>query len=317
MLSIRKKMYLCIKLDTEGNVIDDPNKMKIRGVTLARRDNCEFQRNFYKQSVWKVMHREPFMKTFDFIIEKCIELVSHSVKWEDLTMIKGLGSHYKNANYMMKIFSDEMEKAGNPMVAGDRIPYVVVKTGDETGDEKMGYKMRTIELYEERAKSENPEHIDYILYLEKTIANGIEKQLFQIGYKKELEELNIKHQIMDADRFFLALKNKISNTDINENMRNIRINGYNNKIAELFKAFKGNKIKMIEALLDDSSLNKIVKPLYNYHIKRRLGRGRRISSRIDKEPIRMIVRLFKVKEEVMKELRKYKPKKKKLVLKII
>ena len=314
MLSIKKKMYLCINMDRDGNPIEDAEKMKIRGVTLARRDNCKFQREFYKATVWKVMHREPFMDTFNFIIDKCIQLLSRGVSWEDLVMIKGLGSHYKSKTYMMKIFADEMEKSGNPMVAGDRIPYLVVETKD--GRDKIGFKMRTVELFTERAKSETPEHIDYLLYLEKTIRNGIEKQLFQIGYKAELEELDIKYKKIDLERFFQALEDKL--TDKNDPSRDIKLTGYRNKLKQMLT--QNSPEEVAKLLSEDKALQKIAKPLYSYHVNRRQGRSRRLSSRVDKEPILMMVRIMRAKEEVMKSIREYTPKpriKRKLVLKIV
>ena len=314
MLSIKKKMYLCILMDKEGNPIDDPDKMKIRGVTLARRDNCKFQREFYKPVCWKVMHKTPFMDTFNFIVDKCIQLASHSVPWEDLTMIKGLGSHYKSASYMMAIFSREMEKSGNPIVAGDRIPYIVVKTENEPPGQKLGYKMRSKELFLERAVSDRPEHIDYLYYLEKNIKNGVEKQLFQIGYKKELEEVEKFHQELDRKRFLKALKAK----------------GYKYVVDKLKKDFSNDKEKIIEYLREKKEMEKIVKPLYSFHIKRRKGRGRRLSSRVDKEPILMMVRIMRAKEQVMQSIRAHvrrvpqpipviipSPEKRKLTLKIL
>ena len=312
MLCIGKKMYLCILMDKEGNPIDDPDKMKIRGVTLARRDNCKFQREFYKPVCWKVMHKTPFMDTFNFIVDKCIQLASHSVPWEDLTMIKGLGSHYKSASYMMAIFSREMEKSGNPIVAGDRIPYIVVKTENEQPGQKLGYKMRSKELFLERAVSDKPEHIDYLYYLEKTVSGGIQKQLFQIGYKKELEELEAYYKQIDQKRFLKALKAK----------------GYKYVVDKLKKDFSGDKEKIIEYLREKKEMEKIVKPLYSFHIKRRKGRGRRLSSRVDKEPIMMMVRIMRAKEEVMKSIRSHvrrvpvpqitpSPEKRKLVLKVL
>lgn len=309
MLSIGKKMYLCIYMDKEGNPIDDPDKMKIRGVTLARRDNCKFQREFYKPVCWKVMHKTAFMDTFNFIVDKCISLASHSVPWEDLVMIKGLGSHYKSASYMMAIFSREMEKSGNPIVAGDRIPYIVVKTENEPPGQKLGYKMRSKELFLERAMSDKPEHIDYLYYLEKSIANGIQRQLFQIGYKKELEELEAHYKKIDQQRFFKALEYTVYNMDRNPEMKKIRLQGYRNKMTKLREQYNTDT-EVIEALREDEVLSKIVTPLYSYHIKRRKGRGRRLSSRVDKEPITMMVRIMRAKEEVMKSIRNYVPKEK-------
>jgi hypothetical protein len=113
--------------------------------------------------------------------------------------------------------------------------------------------------------------------------------------------------------------------DRNLEMREIRIRGYDNKIAKLREQYK-NDSEVIETLREDEHFSKIVKPLYSYYIKRRKGRGRRLSSRVDKEPILMMVRIMRAKEEVMKSIRAYVPKipkkvntpeKRKLVLKIL
>ena len=310
MLSIKKKMYLCIYLDKNGEPLDTQDQMKIRGVTLARRDNCEFQREFYKDIVWKVLHEEPFIDLFNCIIDKCIELLSHSVKWKDLTMIKGLGSHYKSKSYMMNIFSKEMAKNGNPMTPGDRIQYVVVKVDDPNA--KLGFKMRTIELFLERAGDEK---IDCLYYLEKVVRNGIEKQLYQVGYKKHLEELDKKFKELDCEKVLFELGRKIGN--LNEQLKTVRLRGYNDMILKLLNKFNNDKMKVIEYLLEDDSFKKLIKPLYSYYIKRRKGRGRRLSSRIDKEPIMMMVRIARAKEDVMKSIREYIRKPKTIKLNII
>jgi DNA polymerase elongation subunit (family B) len=322
MLCIKKKMYLCIYMDKNGEPIEDPNKMKIRGVTLARRDNCKFQREFYKSTVWKVMHTEPFINVFNFIIDKCLELLQRQVPWQDLTMIKGLGANYKSPTYMMALFANEMQKTGNPLVPGDRITYLVIKNGDDIKDEsKLGMKMRTSDVYLERSESGKPEHIDYMYYLEKTVKNGIEKQLYQVGYKKELDELENKYLEMDQNKLFYALGKKITNLDKNPEIQKMRIQGYNQLLLKLFAQFDNDKSKVIDHLLEDDSFKKIIKPLYSFIIKRRKGRGRRLSSRIDREPIMMMVRIAQAKAEVMRSIRDYAPKpkevKKKLVLKVI
>jgi DNA polymerase elongation subunit (family B) len=311
MLCIKKKMYICILLDDDGNAIEDPDAMKIRGVTLARRDNCKFQRDFYKSIVWKILHdHEKFINVFNFIVDKCLELLQRQIPWEELTMIKGLGSNYKSASYMMNIFAQEMQKSGNPLVPGDRITYLLVKTTDDIKDEtKVGYKMRTPELYNERAESENPEHIDYMYYLDKIICNGIQRQLYQVGYKKELDEIEKKYIEMDQNRFFAEVLKKILSLDYgNPELQKMRIQGYNHFLNGLLAKFEGNKEKVIEHLLEDESFVKIAKPIYSYIIKRRKGRGKRLSSRIDREPITMMVRIARAKAEVCKSIREYTPK---------
>jgi DNA polymerase elongation subunit (family B) len=334
MLCIKKKMYLCIYMDKNGDPIEDPDKMKIRGVTLARRDNCKFQKDFYKAVVWKVMHRFEFLDVFNFIIDKCISLMTRQVPVTELTMVKGLGSNYKSKTYMMSIFAEEMQKSGNPMSAGERINYILVKTNDEVKDDtKVGYKMRTPDIFMERAESANPEHIDYLYYLEKTIRNGIEKQLWQVGYKKELEEYDTKFKKMDIAKFFKVLETDIVNSGkkINESMKQLRINGYKSLLEKLHKKHNGNEeeiaknlagVKEYEKDVDvDTTIKKIAYPLYTFYIKRRMGRGRRLSTRIDKEPIMMMVRLMQQKAYIMQEVKNFagfkKKEKKQLKLNVI
>jgi len=308
MLNIKKKMYICIYLDKNGEPMDTPEEMKIRGVTLARRDNCKFKRDFYRDVTWKVLHEEPFIDLFNFIIDNCIKLLSHSIHWRDLVMIKGLGSHYKSKSYMLNIFAQEMQKCGNPLTPGERIEYVVVDNGDPNS--KVGYKMRTIPLFLEKL-----EKIDCMYYLEKVIRNSIEQQLFQVGYKKKLEELEKNYKQLDSEKVLFEIARQLGN--LNPELREIRIRGFNDIVIKLMKKHDNDKLKVVETLLEDESFTKMVKPLYSYYIKRRKGRGRRLSTRIDKEPIMMMVRLAQAKAEVMKSIREYEKPKKILKLKII
>ena len=320
ILCIKKKMYLCIYMDKQGQPIEDPDKMKIRGVTLARRDNCKYQREFYKSVVWKVMHGETFINVFNFIIDKCLEILTRHVPWQDLTMIKGLGANYKSPSYMMAIFANEMQKTGNPLVPGDRITYLIVRNCDQDtirDDSKTGNKMLLPELFHERAESDNPAHIDYIYYLEKTVLNPIQRQLYQVGYSRQLDELEKKYKDNDQNKFLFELGMKLIEKDSDE-LKKVKVSGYNNLLLKLFQQFDNDKDKVVEYLLADDSFKKIAKPLHTYYVKRRKGRQRRLSTRIDREPIMMIVRLAYAKAEVCKSIRNYKPKpKKKMTLKIL
>ena len=157
-------------------------------------------------------------------------------------------------------------------------------------------------------------------YLEKVIRNSIEQQLFQVGYKKQLEELDKNFKQLDSEKVLFEISRQLGN--LNPELRELRIKGFNDIVIKLMKKFDNDKLKVVESLLEDESFTKMVKPLYSYYIKRRKGRGRRLSTRIDKEPIMMMVRMAQAKAEVMKSIREYeKPKKKftqtKLKLKII
>ena len=321
ILCIKKKMYLCIYMDKKGDPIEDADKMKIRGVTLARRDNCKYQREFYKSVVWKVMHEETFMNVFNFIIDKCLALLSRQVPWQDLTMIKGLGANYKSPSYMMAIFANEMQKTGNPLVPGDRITYLIVRNCDEDtirDESKTGAKMRLPELFLERAESNNPERIDYMYYLENVCKNGIQLQLWGTAFRQQLEDLEKKYKDNDQNKFLFELGMKLIEKDSDE-LKVVKCEGYNKLLLQLFQKFENDKDKVVEYLLNDDTFKKIAKPLHTYYVKRRKGRQRRLSTRIDREPIMMIVRLAYAKAEVCKSIRNYKPKpkKQKIALKIL
>ena len=271
MLCIKPKMYICITMSPNGIPNMERNQLKMKGVAPARRDNCLYQRDCFIDTAWNVMKRKPIIECFNDIIEMCLKLMRREVQWKDLVVIKGLGSHYKSASYCMKVFSDELCKIGKPAVPGDRLEYLIVKSHGIKDKQLLGYKMRLPSTYLERLDSENPEHIDYEYYMEKALMNCIQKQLFQIGYKKELEELNKKYLDIDQTRVF-------------EGMRK---SGYGVVIDQVMTKFNGNKSQCIEYLLN-TDLKKVINPLITYYIKKR----GQINTRMNGEPIKMMVKFI-------------------------
>ncbi len=277
MLCIKKKMYLCIKMTKDGKPVLDRDKLKVKGVVPARRDNCKYQRDSYIDTAWKVLLRDAIDDTYNFIIEMCLKLVRREVSWKDLVVVKGLGAHYKKKSYPMKIFSDELCKIGKPASPGDRLEYLIVKPYGFTGNKQLlGYKMRLPSTYQERLDSDKPEHIDYEYYMEKALMNCIQKQLFQIGYNKELAELKGKYLESDQGKILNGLRER----------------GYGIIIDQLEKKFDNNKTDMIN-YLKKTDLKKLVNPLISYHIKKRGC----IDTRMNGEPIKMMVKLIQAKKK--------------------
>jgi DNA polymerase elongation subunit (family B) len=283
MLCIRKKMYLCIKMAKDGTPIWDRDQLKVKGVVPARRDNCPYHRNSFIDTAMMVLKRTPMIDTFNFIIDMCLKLVLRQVPWQDLVIIKGLGSHYKSASYPMKIFSDELCKIGKPASPGDRLEYVIVKSYGVEGKQLMGYKMRLPSTYLERLNSDKPEQIDYNYYMEKVLMNCIQKQLFQIGYNKELKDLEKKYLDSDQEKV----------------LKELRKMGYTIVVDQVLSKFEGDKKKAIDYLINETDLKKIVSKLVSYHIKKR----GRIVTRINKEPIKMMVKIIQAREKCMKQIR--------------
>ena len=286
MLCIKKKMYLCITMGPDGVPVLDRDKLKVKGVAPARRDNCQYKRDCYIDTAWKVLLRDPIEKTYDFLIEMCLKLVRRQVPWKDLVVIKGLGAHYKNKSYCMKIFSDELCRIGKPATPGDRLEYLIVKSYGVKDKQLLGYKMRLPSTYLERLESGTPEPIDYEYYMEKALMNCIQKQLFQVGYKTELEELETKYLEMDRTKVLNSIRSK----------------GYGVVVDQLITKFEGDKQKIIDYLMN-TDLKKVVSPLVSYHIKKR----GRIVTRICGEPIKTMVKLIQLKQKCMDVIKSLVP----------
>jgi len=278
MLAIKKKMYLCIRMTKDGKPILERDQLKIRGVVPARRDNCLYQRNSFLDIAWDVLLKKSMQETYDNIINICLRLVRREIPWQDLVVIKGLGAQYKNKSYCMKVFSDELCKIGKPAAPGDRLEYLIVKSYGVKDKQLLGYKMRLPSTYLERLESDTPEVIDYEYYLEKSMMNCIQKQLFQIGYKQELNQLKTKYLDIDQTKLF----------------NDLRKQGYTVVVEQALAKFNGDKGKAIDFLLT-TDLKKVVNPLVTYYIKKR----GRISTRMDGEPIKMMIKLIQQKQKCM------------------
>lgn len=158
----------------------------IKGVILARRDNCMWQRGVYHRVLDNIMEDKSYEETTDLIISECLKMLYGKINYSELIIIKGLGASYKDENYHMKVFADHLKSIGKPPTPGSRLEYLVVSARDEAT--KLGNKMRAPETFLERLESEQPEPIDKIYYLHNVLKNCIE-QLYQVGYQKELKKM--------------------------------------------------------------------------------------------------------------------------------
>ena len=186
MLCIKKKKYAIVVLDKEGNFKFDDKDILKKGIILARRDNCKWIRRIYMCILKNILMKKGMIETLDIIVDEVYRLFQGDIPYEQLLIIRELGSHYESDSYFMKVFADQLRKLGKIVNPGDRLEYVVAKT-DNIGD-KVGMKMRDSETYKDRRNTSTPEEIDYLYYLDHVMKNPID-QLFGIGYNKELREM--------------------------------------------------------------------------------------------------------------------------------
>jgi DNA polymerase elongation subunit (family B) len=150
--------YLLAKKRYVGNLYEtDPNKgkMKFMGLSLKRRDNCDYLKDVYGGILNILMDPKahsgelgtsPIRSAIDFLDESLNKLVDGKVGMDKLTITKALRSDYKNPNQIgHKVLADRIGKRdpGNKPKPGDRMKFVFVV--NETPKALMGDKIETPE----------------------------------------------------------------------------------------------------------------------------------------------------------------------------
>jgi DNA polymerase elongation subunit (family B) len=238
ILCIKKKKYAYYEIKPKTGQYERDRMtgeilIKKKGIAIARRDNCKYFKDTYVKVLRSILDGDGIKTTFRHITEACCKLLRHQIPVkEKLTIIRGLGEKYKQANYFMKIFSEELKRMGRAATVGDRISYVVVKTQEELQglEVKLGRKMREISMYEESQElfgGELPvfkegakpadyssiymaEDIDAVYYIGHVFCNAID-QLFSIGYIKELKKYeNLGYQPTYSRCHFGSFKEPIT-----------------------------------------------------------------------------------------------------------
>lgn len=199
------KKYAYLLIDAKGKHIKKKSgeiDIKFKGLLTARRDNHKLIREIYGQVVKNIMFDVDVATTFNYIMQNIINMMKGNMSPEMLCISTAIGSNYKLENHPLNVFSMELAKMGNPVQAGDRLFYVVVKTQEEIDNPGMdiggqGKKMRLLEMYmesiEEHKKPEDQkasaedakyiypyEEMDYAWYIKRCI-NPLD-QLFSAGY---------------------------------------------------------------------------------------------------------------------------------------
>lgn len=208
-LFMKKKHYAYMEYGPDGNIIKEKNSerenLNVKGILLARRDNCQWIRKTYENVIRTIFAGGSIHDSFDIIIDSIIDVIELKFNiTKELSIIKSMGSNYKSRTYPLAIFQELTKEVGRPVNAGERFPFVVVS--DHKGRDKMGYKMRTNELFLEQWESSGynygdkipkdfkssiglfpPEEIDSFYYINNVSMAPLDK-LFEYGYLKIIEK---------------------------------------------------------------------------------------------------------------------------------
>jgi len=286
MLCIKKKKYAFWLADSNlkiknsnndyvenpkyGNLkdyIEDQDNIITRGIVLARRDNCKLLRAVYRELMQNILSDSPMKEVLSYLMKEMIKLYLGCVEWGNLLIIRSMGAHYKSDNYFMKVFGDELKKLGLPSNPGDRLEYLIIKSNDDL----LGMKLRLPETYIERKNTNIEEIPDYRYYIEKLFMKSLE-QLWYIGFRKELDELEQQYILEDSVSIIQEMINSSKDNGIS--------------IINLWNQYNGDPHKVIEILSTDKKYNN------KYTIaKRKYISGRNVfKSRISKNPIKKLLK---------------------------
>lgn len=192
MLALKKKMYIALLIDKNGVADRRPEKMLKKGVTIARRDGCEWVRKIYIRIIESIVGEVQFDVVMGILVDAITNLLEGKVNYEDLILIRSLGASYKNQRYFVRVYADLLERMGKPPAAGDRLSYIIIDNGGKTLGDKM------FPPDEWLASQSNPDQkmrirIDYMYYIEKLLLNVAERVL-TVGYGEVMKKIgdNVK-----------------------------------------------------------------------------------------------------------------------------
>jgi DNA polymerase elongation subunit (family B) len=164
---LSKKRYVGILYE------EDPNKGKLKymGLSLKRRDSCDYLKDTYGQIINIIMKGGSVGDAIQYLDNSLNELIAGTVPMDKLSITKSLRSYYKNPQQIAhRVLADRIGQRdpGNMPKAGDRMKFLHVATNNKKA--LQGEKIETPEFI-----IENHLKIDYNFY----ITNQLMKPLCQ------------------------------------------------------------------------------------------------------------------------------------------
>ena len=200
LLMFSKKRYA-------GNMYEanpDDYVHKYMGIALKRRDNAPIVKTIFGGAMKMLLDKRDVSGAFQFVKDKCLELVDGKVSLGQLTVTKSLRADYADpARIAHKALADRITKRdpGNAPAAGDRIGYVYIRPlAGQEASKLQGDRIET-PLY----IKEHQLVPDYRHYIEHQLQNPI-SQAFALllesipGFKREMVK-GCPTAVEDLDRY--------------------------------------------------------------------------------------------------------------------
>jgi DNA polymerase elongation subunit (family B) len=215
---LSKKRYVGMLYETDPN----KGKMKYMGLSLKRRDSCDYLKDTYGGILHILMKEHNIAKAIQFLNDSSSQLIAGKVPMDKLMITKALRSYYKNpAQIAHRVLADRIGKRdpGNKPKSGDRMRFVHVVCKDKQA--LQGEKIETPEFILEKKLK-----IDYSFYITNQLMKPLQ-QLFGLAleeiYKiqgKEKQIAKIRQDIASIEKehpdmeLFMKKREKYSSLEI-------------------------------------------------------------------------------------------------------
>jgi len=201
---LKKKRYVGMLYETDPK----KGKLKYMGLSIKRRDSCDYLKDVYGGILNILMKENDIMKSIEFLNRSLEELVAGRVPMDKLTITRALSSYYKNPlTIAHRVLADRIGKRdpGNKPKPGDRIKFVFF---ENPGAKLQGDK---IEL-PEYILSENLK-IDYAHYITRQLMKPLQ-QLYGLGLEQIWEHQRKQLAIRTHKKDIAELRKKFPDQEI-------------------------------------------------------------------------------------------------------
>lgn len=172
---LSKKRYVGMLYETDPN----KGKLKYMGLSLKRRDSCDYLKDVYGEILNILMKEKNIGKSIEFLDKALNDLIEGKVPMEKLYITRALRSDYKNPNQIAhKVLADRIGKRdqGNEPKPGDRIKFIFISTNKPKA--LLGERIETPEYI-----VHNNLKIDYAYYITNQLMKPLQ-QLFGLAIEQ-------------------------------------------------------------------------------------------------------------------------------------
>jgi DNA polymerase elongation subunit (family B) len=178
--------------------------MKFMGLSLKRRDSCDYLKDTYGGCLNRLMSGEPdsILQATEFLKQSLLDLKNGKVPMDKLTITKALRSDYKNPDQIAhRVLANRIGKREVPPKPGDRIKYLFILPQQSQNKKMlMGDRIETPQFI-----AENKLKIDYTHYITNQLMKPL-SQLFGLAIVQIWEATNKKKAVIDYNKEIEKMK---------------------------------------------------------------------------------------------------------------